>query len=1117
MMKNKVMLAVIFCLVCLNSLFSQVVSTLAGPLGMRGDKDGTGIAARFEVPHGICFDPAGNMYVADEGTVKIKKVTPSGVVTTFAGTGSTGSADGTGTAASFNYPRGLCSDASGNIYVADASNHKIRKITPAGVVTTLAGSGVPGSANGTGSAASFNYPHGICIDAAGDLYVSESVGNRIRKVTQAGVVTTLAGSGSAGATDATGTAASFQSPTGVCADAAGTIYVSDFGNQKIRKITPAGVVTTFAGTGSTGAVNATGTAASFNGPYAICIDAAGDLYVSDRSNYKVRKITPSAVVSTFSGSGMRGVAFGPAASASFNNLSGLCAHASGDVYVVSETSIRKISPAGTVSGFVGGGGYGAEDFAGNNASFSQPESICPDAAGNVYVADVSNNKIRKITPAGVVSTFAGIAGSGSADGPVATASFYYPTGLCFDPSGNMYVSDRSNQKIRKISSGVVSTLAGGGPGVATDGTGTAASFNYPNQICSDAAGNLYVADTDNSKIRKITPAGVVTTFAGSGATGATDATGTAASFYYPYGICADASGNIYVGDTYNHKIRKITPAGVVTTFAGSGAAGAVDGTGTAASFKMPHGLWCDASGNIYVVDKDNNKIRKITPAGVVSTLAGTGVVGDTDGAVAVAEFATIYGVCTDASGSVFITVRDDNKIRKITSCSAPSAPVNATGAANAAVCAGNTTTLTATATGTISWFNAASGGTAITTGSTVVSSNTLTAGTYTYYAEAATCTVSAVRTAVSFTVNPAPTLTANSGSVCSGQSFTIVPGGAATYTYSGGSNVVTPSSGTTYSVTGTSAQGCLSANAAISSVTVHATPILTANSGSVCSGQSFTIVPGGAATYTYSGGSSVVTPSSGTSDSITGTSVQGCLSANTAVSSVTVYARPTITAGSGSVCSGQSFTIVPGGAATYTYSGGSSVVTPSSSTTYSVTGTSAQGCLSANTAVSSVTVYARPTITAGSSNSVICSGQTVTLTATGSAATYTWSTNSNSPGIVVSPTVTTTYTVNGTNAQGCTTMASVTQSVSLCTGIAESIVMEDMSIYPNPGNGLFTIRMVQKAKVILTNSLGEIVSDNMLEAGEQTMDLQDKAPGVYVVTVINDHGYWTSKLIKTAP
>lgn len=1047
-MKNKLMLAVMLCLLCLNSLFSQVVSTFAGPLGMKGDKDGTGIAARFEVPHGICFDPSGNMYVADEGTVKIKKVTPSGVVTTFAGSGSTGSADGTGTAASFSYPRGLCSDASGNIYVADASNHKIRKITPAGVVTTLAGSGTPGSANGTGAAASFNYPHGICIDAAGDLYVSENIGNRIRKVTQAGVVTTLAGSGAAGATDATGTAASFQSPTGVCADAAGNIYVSDYGNQKIRKVTPAGVVTTFAGTGSTGSVNATGTAASFNGPYAICIDAAGDLYVSDRSNYKIRKITPAAVVSTFSGSGMAGVAFGPAASASFNNLFGVCAHTSGDVYVVSETSIRKISPAGAVSSFVGGGGYGAQDFTGSNASFSQPESICSDALGNVYVADVSNNKIRKITPAGVVSTFAGIAGSGSVDGPVASASFYYPTGLCFDPSGNMYVSDRSNQKIRKITLGVVSTLAGGGPGVATDGTGAAASFNYPNQICSDAAGNIYVADTDNSKIRKITPAGIVTTFAGSGATGATDATGTAASFNYPYGICSDASGNIYVGDTYNHKIRKITPAGVVTTFAGSGTAGAVDGTGTAASFKMPHGLWCDASGTIYVVDKDNNKIRKITAAGVVSTLAGTGVVGDTDGAVAVAEFATIYGVCTDASGSVFVTVRDDNKIRKITSCTAPSAPVNTTSAANATVCAGNTTMLTATGTGTLSWFTGASGGSAIGTGTTVVTSSTLTAGTYTYYAEAATCTVSAVRTAVSFTVNSLPTLTVNSGSLCSGQSFTIVPGGAATYTYSGGSNVVTPSSTTTYSVTGTSAQGCLSSNTAISSVTVNVAPTLTVNSGSLCSGQSFTIVPGGAATYTYSGGSNVVTPSS--------------------------------------------------------------------NTTYSVTGTSSQGCLSANTAISSVTVNARPTVTASSSSSVSCSGQTVTLTATGSATTYTWNTNSNALSIVVSPTVTSTYTLSGTNTQGCSAMATLTQSVSLCTGIADRMSMEAISVYPNPGNGIVTIRLTRKAKVILTNSIGEIVSDLILEEGEQSIDLQNKAPGVYVVTVISDQGHWTGKLIKTA-
>ncbi len=273
-------------------------------------------------------------------------------------------------------------------------------------------------------------------------------------------------------------------------------------------------------------------------------------------------------------------------------------------------------------------GSGASDAAGAAARFNYPHGVAVDSSGNVYVADTTNQTIRKITSAGVVSTLAGSAGlSGSTDGAGTAARFNYPYGVAVDSSGNVYVADTNNQTIRKITSaGVVSTLAGSaGLSGSTDGAATAAMFNYPQGVAVDSSGNVYVADANNQTIRKITSAGVVSTLAGlAGLSGSTDGAGTAARFNSPSGIAVDSSGNVYVADTTNQTIRKITSAGVVSTLAGSaGLSGSTDGAGTAAMFKYPRGIAVDSSGNVYVADTGNSTIRKITSAGVVSTLAGS--------------------------------------------------------------------------------------------------------------------------------------------------------------------------------------------------------------------------------------------------------------------------------------------------------------------------------------------------------------------------------------------------------------------------------------------------------------------------------------------------------------
>jgi len=308
--------------------------------------------------------------------------------------------------------------------------------------------------------------------------------------------------------------------------------------------------------------------------------------------------------------------------------------------------------AGSISGFADGTGAAAK--------FANLYHLYADKQGSLYATDM--NKIRKITPDGVVSTFAGST-YGHVDGPIAAAQFQGAVGICADAQGNMYVSEVGNFDIRKITpAGVVSTLAGGGVSGDVDGTGTNARFTTPSGLCADAKGNIYLADGWAAKVRKITPAGVVTTVAGS-TMGDADGAGAMAQFEFPSGICIDSLGNLFVGD--QNRIRRITPAGVVSTFAGSITAGYADGSGTAAQFSSIGGLCIDPQGNLYAAEYAGNKVRMITRAGVVTTIAGNSTAGFADGAPFVARFHTPYGICY-YNGNLFIGDGNNYKIRQIT-------------------------------------------------------------------------------------------------------------------------------------------------------------------------------------------------------------------------------------------------------------------------------------------------------------------------------------------------------------------------------------------------------------------------------------------------------------------
>lgn len=620
------------------------LTLLAGALGYAGNTDGIGAIARFESPRANAVDAAGNVYVADTQDDAIRKITPAGVVSTFAGKpGVCDSTDGIGFAARFCHPSGVAVDAAGNVYVADTDNSTIRKITPAAVVSTLAGTASKtGSTDTKDGSPSFNHPQGVAADALGNVYVADTNSSTIRKITAAGVVTTLAGmAGTIGSSD-TGTPL-FNLPAGIAIDAAGNIYVADTNNRTIRKINAAGVVTTLAGVaGSPGATDDTngGTGAGrFNLTYGVAVDSTGTVYVVDPYNFSIRKITPGGSVSTWAG-GVEGALDGIGTAARFEYPLGIAVDSAGYVYVADTDNyeIRKINPSGVVSTLAGQvEQVGAVDGTGGAARFNEPQGVVVDSKGNIYVADHINSAIRKITPVGVVSTFAGKMGEhGSADDPAGTvgaARFYYPSGLAIDSTDTLYVADEQNSTIRKITpDGHVTTLAGmaGVAGGSTDGVGANARFYNPQGVAVDAAFNVYVADTNNNTIRVIGPTGKVSTLAGSaGMYGYVDGAGTAARFGGPTGVTVDTAGNVYVADNSNNAIRRISPAGVVTTLSGSQTAGTADGTsgvGGTARFNGPWSISIDATGNLFVGDGEGGDwgtIRKIDTHGNVTTVVGT--------------------------------------------------------------------------------------------------------------------------------------------------------------------------------------------------------------------------------------------------------------------------------------------------------------------------------------------------------------------------------------------------------------------------------------------------------------------------------------------------------------
>ncbi|MDD4101050.1 MAG: hypothetical protein PHU80_00265 [Kiritimatiellae bacterium] len=644
--------------------------TLAGQPGGLGNVDGKGALSRFCQPHGLAFDATGNLYVADYYNYAIRKIAQDGTVTTLAGAvGQAGCTDGLGSAARFGKIAGLAADAAGNVYVADTDNHVIRKVAPNGLVTTLAGSaGAAGYTDGKSSDARFRSPHDVAVDSKGNLYVADAGNHLVRRVDASGAVVTLAGQIEikggvpvGGYADGKGAAARFRAPRGVAVDKDGLVCVADTENAAIRRITPEGVVTTLAGkAGQAGNSGGKGETARFNYPQSLALAPDGSLYVADTWNRLIRKVSKTGEVETVA-----------VLSGKLTSPRGVAVDKDGNL-AVSDTELQTISlrkADGTFAVLAGSTSrHGHADGKGAEILFNRPTGIAVDRLKNLTVSDNFSHVIRTVAADGTVKTLAGKAGTqGFADGKGASALFFWPAGLARDAYGDIFVADSGNHAIRKVTpDGVVTTLAGaGGSAGSADGVGNQARFSSPSDVAVDGGGNLFVADRGNHLIRRVSVKGDVSTMAGSaGKAGSDDGFGEWARFDNPGGVAVDRTGYAYVADTGNHTIRKIAPGGEVTTLAGkAGEAGGADGQGVAARFNGPAALWIDADNNLLVADRDNHMIRKVTPAGLVTTLGGKpNRMSCADGFGTSAVFAQPSGLTSDNDGILYVADACNNRV-----------------------------------------------------------------------------------------------------------------------------------------------------------------------------------------------------------------------------------------------------------------------------------------------------------------------------------------------------------------------------------------------------------------------------------------------------------------------
>lgn len=659
----------------------QDVLTIAG--GGIGDGNAP-TNASLNVPAGVVANAAGDLFITDSNNNRIRLVS-GGTISTIAGDGKSGYSgdDGQATDARVSFPSGIAIDGAGNAYFADRSNGRIRKIDTAGVVTTVAGDGgfSFGGDGGPATAATLNQPEDVFVDGAGNLFIADTQNGRIRKVDTSGIITTIAGNGSFGfgGDGGAATAASLNRPRAVYVDAAGDVYIADTDNRRVRVVS-GGVITTFAGNGNFSPPNDGGPAtdAALH-PYDIAQDATGNILIADRGSSRIRSIDSAGNISSiagnqffqFSGDG------GPATDASLSGPVGLFVKATGEVLIVSQGSgrVREIDLSGNINTVAGGSVI--DGPVATEGTLNDAEDVVLDASGNVYIADRGNNRVRKVTPGGAISTYAGGGPGPTTDGVQATdTAVSGPNGLHMDAAGNLYLTD-SNLRVRKIdTSGLISTVAGGGSSSGDDVPATDVSLNSPVGVHVDGSGNIFFAETFSHRVRRVDAGtGLISTVAGTGLSGFSGdgAQATDADLNQPRDVFVDASGGIYIADDANRRVRYVDPAGVITTVAGDGTGGSFQDVGdgrpaTESQLDSPEAVFLDAAGNLFIGDTNRLRVRRVdAETGIITTVAGSGFRGfEGDGGPATeALFSAPAGVYVTTGGDLYIADDSNHRIRKV--------------------------------------------------------------------------------------------------------------------------------------------------------------------------------------------------------------------------------------------------------------------------------------------------------------------------------------------------------------------------------------------------------------------------------------------------------------------
>jgi uncharacterized protein (TIGR03437 family) len=618
-----------------------------------------GTSASLHGPLSVALDKSGHVYFTDYNDV-LRLDPTTGTLTLVAGTGTCGFSgdNGPATAAQLCEPAGIALDSAGNLYIADGGNHLIRKVFN-GVITTFAGGGTSLGDNEPATAAQLENPAALAADLSGGLYIADAGNYRVRKVSSSGVITTVAGDGTQGFSGDGGPATSAQLglPSGVAVDSAGNLYIDDETNDRVREVSN-GVITTVAGSGGAECVltgPATGTALGL--PSGVAVDSAGNLYIADTECRLVRKIA-NGVTSVVAGNPAATALGdgGPATSAEVDPLA-VAVDSAGSVYIADAHRIREVAN-GVINTIAGNGtpGYSGDGGLSTNAQLSSPTGVAVDSNGNVYIADSYSNHIRKVS-GGVITTVAGNGGEGFSgdNGPATSAMLNQPRGVAVDSAGSVYVADTFNNVIRKISNGVITTVAGGGTQLGDNGPATSAQLSSPLAVAVDSAGNLYIADYAHSRIRKVAN-GVITTVAGNGTQGYSGDNGpaTAAELRTPLGVAVDSSGNLYFVDL-NNSLRKVSN-GVITT--------------VSTGFDFPQGVAVDSAGNVYVAD-NGGFISKVAN-GALTVIAGGGITSFGDGGPATsAHLYNPQGLALDSAGKVYVADTVNNRIRLLTPSAMP--------------------------------------------------------------------------------------------------------------------------------------------------------------------------------------------------------------------------------------------------------------------------------------------------------------------------------------------------------------------------------------------------------------------------------------------------------------